>query len=224
MHIHFARAVFCFCVRLWLFVFVSNGIAADVELSHALSLCLIFCLYNFSILSLPMVMNLIPISCLTQLSSTGILVFTLLSDVLTTVPFIIKGYELLSMGNRRTVREETYYTDPSKGNFLILETWAAECRMKDVKTYGWLFILLGFAVLVMGVFCEFQAARLRRRWTKDGVLVIPGKKKIFETFLGRDVSSENDDETGLPFFDPDDEAAAFKAQQQAVLVRSSGNA
>lgn len=174
-----------------------------------------------SILSLPMVMNLIPISCLTEVSSTGVLVFTLLSDVLTTVPFIIKGCELVSMGNRRTVREESMYIGRNTDDFMIIETWAAECRMKDVKTVGWYFIIVGFTVLIVGVFCEFQAARLRRRWTKGGVVVVPARRQVFNAFLGRDDSSD-DDEVGAPFFDPDDEAAAFKAQQQATLERSSG--
>lgn len=143
----------------------------------------------------------------------GVLVTTLLTDVLTTVPFIVKGYELVAMGNRRTVRQEAFYTDGREGSdFLILELWAAECRLKDVKTVGWLFIAVGFIVLIAGVVCEFVAARVRRTWTKDGAVVIPPKRKMLKAFLGRDFRA-SDDDVNEPFFDPEDETAAFQAQQ-----------
>lgn len=166
-------------------------------------------------------MNLIPISCLTQVSSIGILVFTLLSDVLTTVPFIIKGFELIAMGNKRTVVEESWFSGRKEDDQIVLETWAAECKLEGVKSRGWLFVIIGFSVLVVGVFTEAQAARLRRKWTKNGVLIVPPKRKMLLAMLGRNMREENL-ELSEPFFDPSDEAAAFQAQQQAHLVRTAG--
>lgn len=80
---------------------------------------------------------------------------------------------------------------------------------------------MGFGILVLGLFTEFQAARLRKKWTKNGVLMVPSKKEIVLAILGRDIVTGpiagDDAEEGMPFFDPDDELAAFDAQQQATL-------
>lgn len=95
------------------------------------------------------------------------------------------------------------------------------CQVTKVDKFGAVFIGVGFGILLLGLFTEFQAARLRKKWTKNGVLVIPPTKEIVLAILGRDTVTGpiagDDFEEGMPFFDPDDELAAFDAQQQATL-------
>jgi hypothetical protein len=167
-----------------------------------------------------MIMNVIPIGILTEVGTAGVLMYTLLTDILTTVPFIIKGFELLAMGDRRTVVEESWFSGRKEETFLVLETWAAECRLKRVKRLGGVFVTVGFGVLVLGVLAEVQALRLRRKWKQSGTTA-PSGKRMLHAMLGRDVGGDRFGDCE-PFFDPDDEAAAFAAQQQASLAHSSG--
>lgn len=143
------------------------------------------------------------------------------TDVLTAVPFIIKGFELLRMAQRRRFPEVTWFAGTKTDPIMVAESWVAECQVMKVDSIGAVFIGIGFTILIFGILTEFQAARLRKKWTKDGVLVIPPKLTMFLALLGQDrgeaAAAEALDEEGRPFFDPDNELAAFAAQQQATL-------
>lgn len=46
---------------------------------------------NIGILALPMALNVIPIALVADVSSVGLFAYTVMTDILTTIPFIIKG-------------------------------------------------------------------------------------------------------------------------------------
>lgn len=103
-------------------------------------------------------------------------------------------------------------------------SWASECRVQEVDQIGAVFVGVGFSFLIFGILAEFQATRLRRKWTRNGKVRMPSKKAVILLQLiglGNNSHVEDRDETEL-FFDPDNELAAFAAQQQAVLNIRTG--
>lgn len=143
---------------------------------------------NIAILALPMAMNLVPVSLLTDISTLGVIAYTILTDILTTVPFIIKGFELLAMSNRRHLFEETWYTGRSEDKWIVAETWTSECRLEKVRTIGVVFITVGFAVLVIGVSGEIFAHHLRKRWIADGTIAAGSVEHLKAALLQRELA------------------------------------
>lgn len=58
---------------------------------------------NIGILALPMALNIIPFAIFADVSSVGLFVYTIMTDILTCVPFIIKGYVLAAGFAQREV-------------------------------------------------------------------------------------------------------------------------
>lgn len=174
---------------------------------------------NTAILALPMAINLIPVSLLADVSGFGLLFYTLLTDVLTTVPFIIKGFELISMGNRGYVEQTGWFRGKKDEPFLLVELWAADCRILHVHTFGTVFVVVGFGAMVLGIISELVARRLRKKWTEEGTLDQSTLTHIKIALLGAEAGmpSRKNQQQGEPSFDPDDENAAFLAQQAVTL-------
>lgn len=167
---------------------------------------------NTAILALPMVMNMIPISLITELSSCGIFVYTIITDVLTTVPFIIKGFELIAMGSRRQVAEDTWFSGKTSDITVILETWVAECRIVRVRRVGIIFVSVGFTILFLGVLAEILSHRLRHKWIRQGTLQVGVADNMKQALFGPHSNDNNMEE-----FDVHDEEAAFRRQQERRL-------
>lgn len=125
---------------------------------------------NIAILALPMVMNLVPIALIADVSTCGMLVYTVFSDMLTTVPFIIKGFELLNDGFTVQYEADTWFTGDESSEWIVAETWGCKCDMASLKSTGAAFVGVGFACLVIGVAAEWWARGLRRRWLKNGTI------------------------------------------------------
>lgn len=177
---------------------------------------------NIAILALPMVLNIVPISFITDVGNFGILIYTLVTDMLTVVPFIIKGFELIAMGNRRQIVEETWFAGRKTDVFVVLETWAAECRIIRVHGKGVIFVIVGFVVLVFGILAEIQAKRMRDRWLRDGTLEAGTAEHFVALLQNRRVRGairKSDVHGRDELFDPFDEEAAFRAQQTSAANR-----
>lgn len=142
---------------------------------------------NIAILALPMALNVIPVSLLSDISALGIIAYTIISDVLTTVPFIIKGFELLAMSYRRHLFEETWFTGRKHDKWIIAETWASQCRLRRVRRLGISFILVGFAILVIGVLLEIWAHRLRKKWVRNGTFSVGVAEHLKAALLHNDI-------------------------------------
>jgi hypothetical protein len=117
-------------------------------------------------------------------------VYTIMTDVLTTVPFIIKGFELLISGSKKYISHEVWYAGRRTDAWIVAEGWAAECELQGVRSIGVTFIAIGFAFLFVGVFAEWQARRLRMRWTVNGTLGKAGRSHLKAALLQRDLRVE----------------------------------
>lgn len=94
-----------------------------------------------------------------------------------------------------------------------------------MERIGAIFVGVGFAFLVVGIFAEFRAKRLRQKWEMDGSSRIPSKRAILLQFIGMNNASSSmnplaadDDDLS---FDPYDEVAASAAQQEGMLYKKN---
>lgn len=119
---------------------------------------------NVAILALPMIINLIPVALLADVTTFGLLFYTLITDIVTTVPFIIKGFELIAMGMRDYSDQAVWFRGKSSEELVLAELWATKCRILRVRTLGIIFVAVGFTFMFLGILAEVLARRLRRKW------------------------------------------------------------
>lgn len=123
---------------------------------------------NIAILFLPVALNLIPISLISRVSDWKMLLYMLMSDILTVIPLAIKGIELIVIARQRhksvAVRMLSS-VNGTLGESAAAELWGAECRAKDnVLPSGIVFLTLALIFMIAGVAAEFWArAYVERR-------------------------------------------------------------
>lgn len=128
---------------------------------------------NLAILLLPLSLNLIPIAFFADVSTISLLLYTLLSDVLTVTPLAIKGLELVLIRSKRYRSVVSRVLSPITGNrtFSIAaggEIWGAECRVRErVGRTGIILLVTAAAFLLIGISAEILSrAYLKRRQTR----------------------------------------------------------
>lgn len=117
---------------------------------------------NIALLVLPMVMNLIPVAFVADLATTGITAYIVFTDVLSCIPFMLKGIELVMLSAPR----KAYVTAFFAGNetFAQIEVWCAKCQALDVYVNtGIVFIVTGIVAMLVGFGLEFWATRYIRK-------------------------------------------------------------
>ncbi len=124
---------------------------------------------NIALLALPLVLSLVPVALIADVDSTGIFVYTVFTDVLTAVPFIIKGFELMSISSRGTEVEQTWVQGGTGDTILFLEMTWTKCTIQ-ARAVGIVFVSIGFSFLVFGIVAEIVALRFRRKWQRNGTL------------------------------------------------------
>lgn len=126
---------------------------------------------NIAILAFPLVMNLVPVALIADVNTIGMLLYTLLTDVLTAVPLVIKGVEVLQIGlhpSYATVSRITGATlgvgknENNKSDDKVLEVWVAECHAEQsLRSTGIILLVVALTAMVGGIIAEFVA----KRWT-----------------------------------------------------------
>lgn len=168
---------------------------------------------NIAILALPMVLTLVPIAAIADVSRTRMVLYLILSDVLTTVPMGIKGVELLLIAKQEFIGTVTRMSDTAADkmeNTAVSELWVAQCGIRaSVKPYGIAFVTVSVVMLVLGVVSEVIARwwigkRARRKQVVladggkmvDGVAGVAGVTMAYET-LSRDYFDDDLVEGGI---------------------------
>ena len=126
---------------------------------------------NIAILALPLAMNLVPVALIADVNSFGMLVYTLLTDVLTTIPLAIKGVEVITIGASSNTAVVTSITG---GNLWdndmenkAAETWVAECRANgNLTATGIVLLVVAITFMIGGVVAEILAKRFVKRTGK----------------------------------------------------------
>lgn len=125
---------------------------------------------NIAILALPLAMNLVPVALIADVNSLGMLVYTLLTDVLTTIPLAIKGVEVISIGASSNIAVVTRITggnlwsDADRDKDKAAETWVAECRANgNLTLIGVILLTVAIVFMIGGIAAEILAKRFVKR-------------------------------------------------------------
>lgn len=124
-------------------------------------------LSNIAILFLPLVMNLVPVAAIADVNTLGMLMYTALTDVLTTVPLCVKGIELMSISDNR-FRSVSAQVTGKKGlnQTAVIELWAVSCKLQKSGRFGRIgimFVVVSVTLMVFGVVTEFVARWVVKR-------------------------------------------------------------
>lgn len=112
---------------------------------------------NIAILALPMVLSVIPFGLVTDITQKRMLVYALLSDIVTALPMFIKGVELVEISGRRFTSTVTRIGDMNvaENMTVVSEIWGASCGSDDnVATTGVSFIVLALLSMIAGIVLE----------------------------------------------------------------------
>lgn len=122
---------------------------------------------NIAILALPMIMNFVPLALIADLNTFSMLCYVVITDLFSTLPFMIKGVELIQTGNGVRKSMGVYML----GNSTLgqMEIFAADCRAKEsYKVTGIVFVAVALVLMVLGVGLEVYAAKLRKKRKQRG--------------------------------------------------------
>lgn len=117
---------------------------------------------NIAILALPMLMSVIPVAFIADLNAVGVLLYVIVTDMFSSLPFLIKGIELVqSSSPRRQIVRAFHAGNETLGQ---VEVWAAECHGHVLfRNLGILFIVVALAAAVLGLSLECWAITIMRR-------------------------------------------------------------
>ena len=123
---------------------------------------------NAAILIAPLLLNLVPVAFLSSVGSCQMLLYILVTDVLTALPLGIKGVEVLTSADFVHRSSFTWILGANDGSTdALAETWVAECHMTHAfHNIGIAFITVAILAIVLGIALEFLAHRYVQRRTK----------------------------------------------------------
>lgn len=116
---------------------------------------------NIAILALPMTMNIIPVAFVAELTFLGMFAYVVVTDIFSTVPFFVKGIELIQSSNPREEVVVAFHG----GNKTLgsMELFSAVCRGKETfRVTGIVFVVFATFAMFFGVAFEIWAYRLMR--------------------------------------------------------------
>lgn len=133
-------------------------------------------LSSIAILMLPLLLNLIPVSFIADVKRGTMFVYILLSDVLTCLPLLVKGAELISISSlrhRNIVTRVSSTVNGSVSESAAAELFGAECRAKrEFWGIGVAFVTIAVGFMVGGIVAEFVARIYWRRVRKRAFMTL----------------------------------------------------
>lgn len=124
---------------------------------------------NIAILALPMAGNLVPSSALRLTTWKSLVFFIILTDFLTTLPFIIKGVELVVQA-RKVAATTLVFHMGRPGDVQYVDVFSQSCSLQTSSfAAGWVFISFGVGLLLLGTCLDIgthkrdSVKRMKRR-------------------------------------------------------------
>ena len=120
---------------------------------------------NIAILMLPALLSLVPLGLFQDFGLVAGILYAIATDVISVLPILIKGFELLITGN------STFYSMISKIYGVFEEdelgwaqTWTAKCTIQPhIRIKGIVFVTIGFSSMFIGIFLELLTIHLTRK-------------------------------------------------------------
>ncbi len=134
---------------------------------------------GLAILIAPLFFTAIPVAFIAEIETVGILVYTIATDVLTVLPLLIKGIELISYGAIKKEAVRTWvYGGLTSSEAAALETWYCSCEANDrVVILGRVFIVMAFVFMAVGVGLEIIAAKHMKKNKTIMDFLMPNRKR-----------------------------------------------
>eukprot|EP00178_Gracilaria_changii_P023317 TRINITY_DN70655_c0_g1_i1.p1 TRINITY_DN70655_c0_g1~~TRINITY_DN70655_c0_g1_i1.p1 ORF type:complete len:566 (+),score=69.39 TRINITY_DN70655_c0_g1_i1:172-1869(+) len=136
---------------------------------------------NIALLALPLAMTLIPVAFLAELNSCGFLWYVMFTDVISTVPLLVKGVELIRTTRARSELVSYYAGDRELAD---IQVWAASCNGTQVyKHIGTSFVVISAIGILGGIALELFATRyMENKKKEEGSATVEGPfgKAVFE--------------------------------------------
>lgn len=121
---------------------------------------------NLAILFLPIGLTVVPIALFTDVSTVFLLLYALLTDVLTALPLMIKGIELIQISKERHTSVVTRVSSALNGTASEIsrgEIWTASCRSTErVNTIGVAFVIIAVVLMIVGLLAEVGAQAYKK--------------------------------------------------------------
>lgn len=161
---------------------------ADIFLQQAASTVLPS---SIAILFLPLGLTLVPISFISYMKTMHILLYTLMTDVVTVLPLAIKGAELINIQNAKyravVVRIGSNFDLSGRlPEVTGSESWAAQCETKlNLGRIGAAFLGIALSALVLGLCTEyfvFRYVRAKRRNVEAVQVVSSSRLSVSEEY------------------------------------------
>mmetsp|Transcript_8091 Transcript_8091/g.19229 ORF Transcript_8091/g.19229 Transcript_8091/m.19229 type:complete len:474 (-) Transcript_8091:68-1489(-) len=108
---------------------------------------------NILILAVPLVLVLVPSSTLKLTSWKSIFVYILMTDFITTLPFLVRGVELVLQATKRSSIALAWHTG-NIGEAEHMDIWFTSCSLEQSPLPGILFLVIGIVVLLAGLVVE----------------------------------------------------------------------
>lgn len=135
---------------------------------------------NIALLALPLVMSFIPVAFLAELNTCGVLWYIVFTDIISAIPLLIKGIELVGTTNSRQELVAYYAGDKDLAD---VQVWVAKCSGTNrFKNIGTSFIVIASAATVVGIVLEVCGMIYMRSKSQDGKPALEGPfgKAMFE--------------------------------------------
>lgn len=120
---------------------------------------------NAAILILPVVLTLLPLGFFQEVSARFLMLYSLVTDVFSCLPIIIRGIELLVVGNTKyhTISSK-WYGLANKKDLVVSQVWTAKCTVSpDIRSRGNGFLIFGICAMLFGLGLEFLTFVLTKR-------------------------------------------------------------
>lgn len=131
-------------------------------------------------LIVPLGMNFVPSVAFGEVGMGGKVLYAVVTDVLTAMPVLLKGFEVVGVGGKRVRAVVTRMGDVSGGRETTVagELWVADCVAGGkVREKGWLLVGVGVGMMVVGIGIEVVAGKMcwskvRARWRRGWITAI----------------------------------------------------
>lgn len=126
-----------------------------------------------AVLFLPSVLALFPVSLFQEVNLSTVIVYSVMTDVLSIVPIVVKGIELVYFASQKHYSIYTrFYGEQSENSAAISLNWIAYCQFKSVvMIQGVLFVVVGLGMMTVGLLLEVYSSKrlshLKSRWYED---------------------------------------------------------
>ena len=123
---------------------------------------------NAAILMLPVFLTLLPLGLFQEVSAKFLIIYSLVTDVFSCMPIIIRGIELLVVGYKTfEAIESKIYGSVVDNHLAVAQAWSAKCTVKPViRNRGYGFLFFGIAAMLVGLGLEFLTWALTNRAKK----------------------------------------------------------